>query len=560
MYVFVRTEDGWAQEAYLKASNTDAFDNFGWSVAISGDTIVVGAPREDGPSQSVGGNQGNGAGASGAAYVFVRDRGQWSQQAYLKASNAETADQLGTSVGIDGDTIVAGAEGEDSGFPYVKADPLDNTKSAAGAAYVFVRSGGVWTEEAYLKSSNPDRRDFFGEELSICGDTIVFGCRAEASAAAGINGNQNDDSDPFRGAAYVFVRESGSWQQEAYIKPSGPDVGEFGQCVGLSGDTLVVGAMFEDSDSKGVNGTQSSTFVGNDTGAAYVFQREGGSWTQQAFMKASNPDQFDYFGRNVAIDGDRVVVTAQFEDSRAMGWNGNQEDNSVQDAGAAYLFTRTNGTWSQTAYLKSKDPEFMDRFGANGISRTQHMSAISKGVVVAGVPEEDSLAVGVNGDFRDNGAPESGAVYVFESGSTLGSFQQAPSPVAAPANQSAGVFDAVPYGGMLVGNSLSLLPVSDGEQGEGLRLRFHTEDQSAARAFFVSSGRPADIPLNGGRLLVDLTTARSWFSRTVRSGVAEVAFPSLGPGTLPSPFYLQGFLPTPSGLKLSNGLEIRHRP
>jgi len=144
-----------SQGAYLKASNTGAFDWFGWSVAVSGGTVVVGAKGEDSSATGVNGDQTNDLEEnSGAAYVFTRSGATWSQQAYLKASNTGAGDNFGWSVAIDNDTIVVGAAYEDSNATGVNGPQDNNDDSTSGAAYVFTRSGTTWSQQAYLKASN----------------------------------------------------------------------------------------------------------------------------------------------------------------------------------------------------------------------------------------------------------------------------------------------------------------------------------------------------------------------------------------------------------------------
>jgi hypothetical protein len=148
--IYPITIDPLVQQAYLKASNTEAGDQFGLAVAISGDTVVVGAPTEDSNATGVNGNQGdNNAASSGAAYVFVRNGTTWSQQAYLKASNTGAGDLFGRAVAISGDTIVVGANGEDSDGTGVNGNRQgNNSSSSSGAAYVFVRNGTTWSQQA----------------------------------------------------------------------------------------------------------------------------------------------------------------------------------------------------------------------------------------------------------------------------------------------------------------------------------------------------------------------------------------------------------------------------
>ena len=155
------------QQAYLKASNTDANDLLGYSVALSGDTLVVGAPQESSNATGVNGNQANNSAAnSGAVYVFTRSGDVWTQQAYLKASNTDANDQFGVSVAISGDTLAVGAQFEDS-----NGSQADNSAQDSGAVYVFTRSGGVWTQQAYLKGNNTEAGDQFGVSVAISGDT-----------------------------------------------------------------------------------------------------------------------------------------------------------------------------------------------------------------------------------------------------------------------------------------------------------------------------------------------------------------------------------------------------
>jgi hypothetical protein len=239
---------------------------------VSGDTVVVGAYLEDSNATGVNGNQtDNSARDSGAAYVFVRNAGVWSEQAYLKASNTEASDEFGLSVGVSGDTVVVGASRDDSNATGVNGNQSDNSGFECGAAYVFVRNAGVWSQQAYLKASNTENGDQFGVSVAVSGDTVVVGAFGEDSSATGVNGNQSDNRAQLSGATYVFVRNAGVWIQQAYLKAS--NTGEtdlFGSSVAVSGDTAVVGAYFEDSDATGVHG------IGDDnraqqSGASYVF-------------------------------------------------------------------------------------------------------------------------------------------------------------------------------------------------------------------------------------------------------------------------------------------------
>jgi hypothetical protein len=339
-YVFVRVGNSWAQQAYLKASNTDITDHFGWSVAISGDTVVVGAFHEDSNATGVDGDQADDSqGQSGAAYVFVRSGTTWSQQAWLKASNTGSGDRFGYGVALSGDTIVVSAPLERSIATGIDGNQADNTASASGAVYVFLRSGTTWSQQAYVKASNTAAEDGFGESVALEGDTLVVGAYKEDSNAAGVDGSQADNSTADSGAVYVFVRSGTTWSQQAYLKASNTGLADnFGISVALSGDHLLVGAFQEDSSATGLNGNQGDTIPGENSGAAYLFVRSGATWSQQAYVKASNTEASDLFGYSVAISGATLVVGALDEDSNATGANGNQASNSAMTSGAVYVF------------------------------------------------------------------------------------------------------------------------------------------------------------------------------------------------------------------------------
>ncbi|WP_413934108.1 integrin [Nitrospira sp. BLG_1] len=447
-------ESSLAQQAYLKASNTDPNDKFGSAVAIDGDTLVVGAQEEDSGSSGINGNQSNNSGNDiGAVYVFVRSGGIWTQQAYLKASNPDDLDTFGTSVAISGNTIVVGAQGEDSNATGVTGNQSDNSVAQAGAAYVFVRNGTTWTQQAYLKPSTAGFNNF-GNTVAIDGDTIAIGAEGEDSASTGINGSEVGTGAPSSGAVYVFTRSGTTWSQQAYIKSSNSQGGDqFGNSVALSHDTLAVGAVGEDSAATGIGGNQgdnsasgsgavyvftrsgntwsqqayvkasnsaaNSSFggslsldnntlaVGTDNAStAYIFTRSGGLWTQEALLQGANTENGDQFGISVAVHGDTLAVGASGEDSAATGINGDGTNNSASDSGALYVFTRSGTTWTQRDYVKASNREAGDSFGS--------AIAANNGTIVSGAYLEDSHATGINGIQTDNSATDSGAVYVFQ--------------------------------------------------------------------------------------------------------------------------------------------------
>ena len=406
------TIDPLAQQAYLKASNTNVLDNFGFAVSVSGDTAVVGAPSESSQATGVNGDQGNNEGIqAGAAYVFVRNGSTWSQEAYLKASNTGNNHVFGYSVAVSGDTIVVGGPGEMSLGTGVNGNQDNFGAQGSGAAYVFVRNGSTWSQEAYFKASNADAEDQFGISVAVSGDTVVVGAPQESSGATGVDGDQSDDDKQWAGAAYVFVRNGTTWSQEAYLKASNTDFFDrFGSAVALSNDTLVVGSPEEDSAATGVNGDQNNEGI-PFSGAAYVFVRSGTNWSQAAYLKASNPDVNDFFGTSLSISGDTVVIGAGGEDSNATGVNGDQTNDDIQRAGAAYVFVRNGTAWSQEAYLKASNTDSPgDGFG--------EAVSVSGDTIVVGAFNESSNATGVNGDEDNDAATSSGAAYVFSRSGT----------------------------------------------------------------------------------------------------------------------------------------------
>ena len=425
VYVFTNSGGTWSQQAYVKASNTGAQDQFGFSVALSGDgnTLAVGAPDESSSATGINGNEDqsqNPAGASGAVYVFNRSGATWSQQAYVKASNTDAGDFFGSSVGLsaDGNTLVAGAPGESSSATGVNGNQADNSTSGAGAVYVFTRSSITWSQQAYVKASNTGIDDQFGHSTALSGDgnTLAVGAWGESSLAVGINGDETDNSRPFSGATYVFARNGDTWVAQAYVKASNTLTNNhFGWSVSLSGDgnTLAVGAIWENGASTGVNNSDEQIQnQAKEAGAVYVFSRDGNAWSQEAYVKASNTDAADFFGASADLssDGNTLVVGAYGEDSKAAGISGDQSDNSASGAGAAYAFVRAGTVWSQEAYVKAANTGAEDVFGSS-------VAVSADGSTLAvGAYEEDGGQIGVsNGAHADvvNGLTNAGAVYLY---------------------------------------------------------------------------------------------------------------------------------------------------
>ena len=400
-YVYVRNGSGvWTFQAYLKASNPDTNDAFGSAVAIYGDTIVVGARTENGSGTGVNPAPDNLATFAGAAYVFTRSGTTWSQQAYLKASNSGAFDFFGTSVAVTEDTIIVGASGEDGSGTGV--NPMsDDTASASGAAYVFTRSGSAWSQQAYLKASNTGADDAFGLSVGLSGDTVIVGAFGEDGSGTGIN-PASDELAADAGAAYVFTRSGSAWTQQAYLKAANSGAGDsFGRSVTAFGEMVAVGADGEDGSGTGVNPV--SDELGSSSGAAYAFIRSGTTWTQQAYIKASNAGGFDSFGDAMSLYGNVLVVGAPSEDGINTGVNPPDSD-GLSSAGAAYVFLHSGTNWSQTAYLKASQVGNTDSFGS--------AVAAAGDSVVIGSLGEDGNGNGIN-PAVDELATDAGAAYVF---------------------------------------------------------------------------------------------------------------------------------------------------
>lgn len=396
VYVFKRTGTTWLQEAYIKSSNSDANDRFGISVGISGDTLVVGSDFEDSDAIGVNNAQTNAPAGlnynAGAAYVFTRSGSTWSQQAYLKASNSGSADRFGTSVAIDADTIAVGSVGEASNTSGINSTPND-TAATIGAVYVFTRSGTTWTQQAYIKASNPDAGDYFGNAVSIDKDTLAVGSYGEDSGTSGIDSTPTNligDS----GAVYVFARSGTTWTQQAYIKSHLPSLNDnFGISVSASGDSIAVGSWRDDGSVPGINVSAADASPNFDAGAAYIYKRTGSTWSQEAYIKASNLATGDSFGYSVGLSGDTLVVGAK------------DQDITGSNAGAGYIYTRSGTTWSEQKIFYSNNLQATDTFG--------YAVGISNDTIAISSTFEDGSGVGVN-PTSNEGATDSGAVYVFK--------------------------------------------------------------------------------------------------------------------------------------------------
>ncbi|WP_167883025.1 putative Ig domain-containing protein [Leptospira barantonii] len=407
-YVFRRTGTTWALEAYLKAPNAEANDQFGCSVAISGDTIVVGARAEDSVNSTILHSPFTGltptgdddtALNSGAAYVFRRTGSTWALEAYLKAPNIDAphGDQFGTSVSISGDRIAVGTSLERGGLGVIIQAPApgfsgatdNDTASSSGAVYIFERTGSTWAWDAYIKAPNPEASDLFGGKIQIIGDTLLVGAAGEDSGNTSILNSLgtnltsagDDDSLSLSGAAYIFRKTGATWAFESYLKaPNADSSDQFGVALDLSedGNVAVVGVSNEDSAQTTISNSlgPNLTTAGDDdsanaAGAAYVFRRTGSLWAFEAYLKSPNIEAGDNFGRSISVYGDMIVVGAIAEDSSqttvlhspAVFPGPGTDDDSVSNAGAAYVFRKLSSGWALQSYLKAPNPEVTDLFG-----------------------------------------------------------------------------------------------------------------------------------------------------------------------------------------------------
>ncbi|MCB1201777.1 MAG: chitobiase/beta-hexosaminidase C-terminal domain-containing protein [Leptospiraceae bacterium] len=349
----------------------------------------------------------------------------WAFEAYLKAPNNSNDDRFGYGVSIDGDTAIVGAYQEDSTTTSIingsNLSATNDSGNSNGAAYVFKRNGTNWNHEAYLKAPNNSNGDRFGYSLSISGDTAVVGAYVEYSNTTSIINSSNllatNDSGNGNGAAYVFRRNATTWTHEAYLKaPNNSNLDIFGGSVSISGETAIVGARQEDSSTTTIiNGSNLSTIndSGNFNGAAYVFKRNGTTWTHEAYLKAPNNSNGDSFGISVALDGDTAVVGANYEDSTTTSIINSSNLSSTNDSGvengAAYVFKRNGTNWTHEAYLKAPNTSSGDNFGIS--------VALDGGTAIVGAVTEGSTTTSIINDTdlsatNDLGT-NNGAVYVF---------------------------------------------------------------------------------------------------------------------------------------------------
>lgn len=370
---------------YVKASNTGISDTFGLGMALSadGNTLAVGAPEEDSNASSINGDQNNNSSArAGAVYVYARVNGTWSQQAYVKGSTTSAGDSFGWSIALsaDGSTMAVGAVDDDPSNPSLIV--------SAGSVYVFTRDGAAWSEQAALHGSASSANLGWSVALSADGNTLAAGARG-------------------RQYVQVYTRTVSIWSQQATLTASNADSSDlFGSAVSLSADgsTLAVGAPNEASNATGINGDQTNNTLPG-SGAVYLYTRNSATWSQQAYVKASNTGFGEQFGTAVSLSGDGTLlaVGAPNENSNATGIGGDQLNNTFSGNGAVYLFARSGVTWAQSAYVKASNRS--NQFGGSVV-----ISADGIAFVVGAIAEASS-SVGINGSQAAGGG--GGAAYFF---------------------------------------------------------------------------------------------------------------------------------------------------
>ncbi|MHC4414298.1 MAG: S8 family serine peptidase [Planctomycetota bacterium] len=333
-YVFRFDGSNWEQEQKLLPDDGGAGNEFGHAVAISGEVAVVGARSDD-----------DNGDASGSAYVFRFDGSTWLQEQKLLPDDGSPGDEFGVSVALEGDVALIGARKH------------DHSGTAAGSAYAFRFDGSTWAQEQELLADDGEASDFFGFAVDVSGDTALIGASGD------------DDNGSGAGSAYVFGFNGSIWTQEQKLAPDDGDGGDsFGRAVGLSGETAVVG-VYRDEDNGGLSGS------------AYVFGFDGSSWLEESKLLPADGTAGDSFGYAVDVSGETVVVGA-FKD-----------DDLGSNSGSAYVFGFDGSNWVEERKLRADDGAADDSFG-NAV-------AVSGGTAVIGA-------------FRaDQNGPISGAAYVF---------------------------------------------------------------------------------------------------------------------------------------------------
>lgn len=318
-YVYVLNENGWYQQAKLVAEPFFADDTLGGNVALKDDIAILGVMKRDDKGDD-----------SGAVIVFERHSNNWVQTQIITAPDARAGDAFGQSISLTSSHLVIGAP---------KNDALGKD---SGAAYVYKRENDAWLYQAKIAPVDGAAGDLFGISVAIDSDTIVVGA------------DLHDEKANNAGAVYVYVLEGEQWEQEAKLTASdGGETDIFGVRVAISNDTVLVSARRDDIDD-----------VGIDAGSAYIFEREDSTWMQK--LKLTSPDgkADDRFGRGVAINGERAIISAMNHDAIGI------------DTGAAYLYEKVSGIWRYSSKIIAEKSSPNDRFGWN-VALSDRMAVIS---------------------------------------------------------------------------------------------------------------------------------------------------------------------------------------
>ncbi len=376
-YIFEKDGNGdWVQVQKIVASDRRNNDEFGRSVSISGNYAIVGAAYNDYDENDANFLVNN----PGAAYIFERVSGTWTQVQKIVASDRAIGDYFGWNVSISGDYLIVGSYWNDldeNGGDYV---------NRAGAAYIFERDGnGDWNQVNKIVNSDREEDDSFGWSVAISGDYAVVGAPNESHDKVGNNYVE------ISGSAYVFERDgNGDWSEvDKIVASDRRTLDEFGWSVDIDGDYIVVGAYKNDYDENDEN------YINGNTGSAYIFKRESGTWTQTQKIVASDRGDSDFFSESVMINGDYIIVGAFKESHDENGLN------TLSNAGSSYLFIKDeNGDWNESNKFVANDRKVSAFFG-NSV-------AVSNDFVIIGAYGEDYD--NNNSNFIDL----AGAAYIFE--------------------------------------------------------------------------------------------------------------------------------------------------
>lgn len=366
-YIYENVSGSWIQIQKIVASDGNSEDLFGYSVSISGDIIAVGAPNED------DGTSGLWKENSGSVYLFKKISGSWTQVEKIEAPDRDTEDKFGLSVSLSEDYLIVGA-------PYESHDASGgNNLLYSGSAYIFEYTGEEWNQGQKIVANNRNVVALFGESVSISGDFAVVGAHGESRDEMNINFLGS------AGAAYIFKRISGNWVQTKKITPPQnrrQSNAKFGKSVSIFGNKIIVGAYWEDYYP--VSGP-----VIQDAGAAYIFENINGNWTHSISVDPpSGQEYLDIFGTSVSISEEYAVVGCS-----------NKNVNGITNSGAAYLYQKVSGNWTQIDQIIAPDKSVADFFG--------QAVSISESQVICGAPKEDHDEIGANN------LSNSGSAYFF---------------------------------------------------------------------------------------------------------------------------------------------------